>query len=269
VQDVTARRETEGEATRRIGTSFVGKYIFLDTLQESQFGATYLVRNTENDVLYIIKKLCKKMGGLREARKLSKLAHPNLIKIYGVGSDTEKGILITEYAEGGSLADRLIKPYPLNIAARIFRQIASCLAYAHRNGIIHGNLRPTNILFDKANNVKLTDFAMPEHYLRNRDNWYSAPERKRSRAADIYAAGVILHQLLTSKLPDIRAGGEIGWISRSSNIRFAMLNLVSQMLEANPSRRPCSFDAILSSMENQQQSETGPHISSPEETVVG
>jgi len=267
LKDIAAQRETKGEATQKIGVGFVGKYIFLDTLQESQFGATYLVKNTENDSLCIIKKLCKNLGGVREARILSKLAHPNLIKIYGVGSDSDKGILITEYAEGGSLGDRLIKPYPLNTATRIFRQIASGLAYAHRNGVIHGNVRPTNILFDKANNVKLTDFALPEHYLRNRDNWYSAPERKRSRAADIYAAGIILHQLLTSRLPDIRARGELGWISKSSDLRFVMLNLVSQMLEIDPSRRPGSFDAILSSMENQQQSDTGSLIPLAEETT--
>jgi serine/threonine protein kinase len=252
VQDLAVDEARDGEATKRIGVSFVGKYTFLDTLQESQFGATYLVKNTENGSLRIIKKLCKNIGGIREAKLLSRLTHPHLIKVYGAGLDAKKGIIITEYLEGGSLLDRLIKPYPINTAARIFRQIASALSYAHKNGIVHGNMRPSNVLFDKSNNVKLTDFALPEHYLRNRDNWYAAPERRRSRSADIYATGIILYQLLTARLPDLRDKGELAWISKSADLRFALLNLVSQMLEQDSSRRPASFDSVLNILDKQQ-----------------
>ncbi len=220
-------------------------YAHLDTLHESPFGATYLVKNTKNKTLYVVKKLCRSISGIKEARLLIKLRHPNLIRVYGAGSDSEKGILITEYAQGGSLADRLVRAYPAKEALEIFKQIASGLSYAHKNGIIHGNLRPSNILFDSRNTVKLTDFALPEHYIRRRANWYRAPEREKSILFDVYSTGIILYQLLTTKIPDIRSGGELAWISRSRDGRFSLLNIISQMLERDPARRPRSFEVVL------------------------
>jgi serine/threonine-protein kinase len=267
MQDISPQQESRGET--KLEVSLDTKYTFLDTLSESPYGATYLVKNTSNGTLCIIKKLSKKLSGIREARILSKLSHPNLIKIYGAGADKEKGIMITEYAQGGSLADRLLKPYSIKDALRIITQIASGLSYAHKNKVIHGNLRPSNILFDRNNNVKLTDFALPEHYFRKRGNWYTAPERTKSRASDIYAAGVILHQLLTSRLPDIRARGELAWISKSSNLRFTILNIMSQMLDPIPSQRPESFDIILSQIGRfVDYSGSSPRASAIDKTIV-
>jgi len=235
--------------SRRASSCLLDKYTHLDTLRESPFGATYLVKNSKNDKLYIIKKLCRDISGIREARILSGLNHPNLIRIFGAGKDAEKGILITEYIQGGSLADRLIKPYPVRQALDIFKQVSNGLSYAHKNGILHGNLRPSNILFDEYNKIKLTDFALPEHYAKRKSNWYGAPERQKSTAFDIYSIGVMLYQLLTTRIPDIRAGGDLAWKSRSHDGRFSLLNIMSQMLERDPKKRPSSFDTILQQIE--------------------
>jgi len=250
--------KSAGDLSRKAEISISNKYVHLDTLNESQFGATYLVKNTRDNSLYVVKKICRDTSGVKEARRLAQLRHPNVLRVYGAGVDAKKGILVTEYAHGGSLADRLVNPYPRDEAMEIFCQMASGLSFAHNNGIIHGNLRPSNVLFNNANRVKLADFALPEHYLRRRDNWYGAPERERSVAADIYSAGIILYQLLTSKTPDIRSGGELAWTAKSRNGRFTILNLISQMLERDPSKRPTSVDGILKVCNNVfQRAESG------------
>jgi serine/threonine protein kinase len=123
--------------------------------------------------------------------------------------------------------------------------VAAGLAHAHRHGVVHGNLRPSNILFDSSNNVKVGDFALPEHYARKRNNWYTAPEREKSELADIYSLGVILYRLLMMRLPFRGAEGDLKWIAKSNDPRFTILNVLCQMLEREPYRRPHSFDQIL------------------------
>lgn len=76
------------------------------------------------------------------------------------------------------------------------------LDYAHKNNIIHGNLRPTNILFSREDHVKVTDFGLSPHYEEmDAKNWFSPPEKSISKQADIYALRVILYQLLTGENP--------------------------------------------------------------------
>ena len=82
--------------------------------------------------------------------------------------------------------------------------------FVHKNNIIHGNLRPSNVLFDANEVVKLSDFGLPIHYDGPaKKNWYSPPERKASRQGDIYGMGVILHQMLTGRNPGYDSGNNL------------------------------------------------------------
>ena len=228
---------------------FVGNCSFLDTLKETQFGATYLVENRADGKLYVIKKMIRREMGLRDAKILAKLDHPNIIRIYGAGGDASKNVIVTEYAPGGSLADRLVKPYPVDTALTIFKQIASALNLAHRNSVVHGNLRPSNILFDLEDSVKLTDFSLPEHYSEKGKNWYAAPELKRERASDVYSAGVILHQLVTNQIPTFDSFGRLVWRSGQTGIPLEIINLINKMLRRNISERCCSFEEVLAEID--------------------
>jgi len=229
----------------KLDQKLISNCVFLETLKESPFGATYLVKSQKDGSLYVIKKMLRTTEGIKESRKLASLNHPNLLEIYGAGSSRNTGVIISQYAQGGALSNRLIRLYSIKEAMVLFKQIASGLKCAHDNGIVHGNLRPSNILFDEDGNVKICDFALPEHYLRKRDNWYAAPESEKTFSSDIFATAVILHQLLTTRLPHFNSVGELGWIARSGDIRFALLNLISEMLERNPANRPKSFDEVL------------------------
>lgn len=246
------KKRTDESVAQEDGTAvtgFVGNCSFLDTLKETQFGATYLVENRADGKLYVIKKMVRREMGLREAKILAKLDHPNIIRIFGAGGDASKNVIVTEYAQGGSLADRLVKPYPVDTAVTIFKQIASALNLAHRNNIVHGNLRPSNILFDLEDRVKLTDFSLPEHYSKSRRNWYAAPEQKKERASDVYSAGVILHQLLTNQTPIFDNYGRLIWQFDQTRIPLEITNLINRMLRRKISERCSSFEEVLSEIE--------------------
>ncbi len=181
--------------------SFIGKCQFLDTIRETKYSTTLLVENRESRELYVIKKNDKCSNGLKEARILSKLKHDNIINIFGAGGDERRLVVVMEYCQGGSLSDRMVKTYPVDKAMRIIKDISGGLDFAHRNGIIHGNLRPSNILFNKEEVLKLTDFGLPPHYNLMEKNWYAPPEKRVSKQGDIYALGVILHNLIYGKNP--------------------------------------------------------------------
>ncbi|MDD3731264.1 MAG: protein kinase [candidate division Zixibacteria bacterium] len=190
--------------------SFIGKCRYLDTIKETKFSSTILVENKVNKRLYIIKKHSKGEAGRKEAKLLSTLKHRNIINIFGSGGDNKSTVVISEYAPGGSLADRMVRKYEWHKAADIILQVALGLDFAHKNNIVHGNLRPSNILFDVEENVKLSDFGMPIHYdAPQKKNWYSPPERKISRQGDIYGMGVIFHQLVTGRNPQYDAGDNL------------------------------------------------------------
>ena len=256
---LSAACETDTKSPKRqpeVSTSvksFIGNCSFLDTVKETQFGATYLVENNAEGKLYIIKKMIKREMGLKEAKILAKLKHTNVVKIYGAGGDTNKNVIVSEYAPGGSLANRLVKAYPLDHALVIFKQIASALSFAHKNNIIHGNLRPSNILFDIDDTVKLTDFSLPEHYSKGKKNWYSAPERKKVKASDVYSAGVILYQLLTNRLPIFDNYGRLICQPSDMGIPLLITNLISKMLRKNISQRHSSFEEILAEIDQYEK----------------
>jgi serine/threonine-protein kinase len=189
--------------------SFIGKCRYLDTIRSSKFSVTVLVENIESRELYVIKKHEQSSAGLKEARILANLKHDNVIHIFGAGGDARRMTVMMEYAPGGSLVDRMVKTYPYEKAMDIIIPTAGALDFAHKNNIIHGNLRPSNILFDREDKIKVTDFGLPPHYDMTEKDWYVPPEREVSKQGDIFALGVIMYQLLFGKNPEYERGGKL------------------------------------------------------------
>jgi len=211
--------------------SFLGKCRYLDTVKETRFSSTILVENRTTKKLYVIKKHSRGEAGRKEAKLLSSLKHENIINIFGSGGDRKTTVVISEYAQGGSLADRMVRNYNWEKAFKIILEVAAGLDHAHRNNIIHGNMRPSNVLLDADKVVKLCDFCMPPHYDEGKKkNWYSPPEHKKSRQGDIYAMGVILHQMITGRNPSYDSAGNLRLDDIQMELPEDIANMIRKLL---------------------------------------
>jgi serine/threonine-protein kinase len=151
-----------------------------------------------------------------EARTVARLQHPHILPVYDYGVEDDILYLVMAYVEGGTLSDRIDRgPMPLAEVERLLRQIASALDYAHRQGVIHRDIKPDNILLDKEGHALLADFGIVkivegEGHLTGTGGLvgtpaYMAPEQGRgeqvTNSADIYSLGVVVYQMVTGKKP--------------------------------------------------------------------
>ena len=178
-----------------------------DTLLGRRVAVKVLAEELTND-----RAAVRRFG--REARATAKLAHPNVTKVYDF-TDGAAPLLVLELLEGQTLADRLRRggALPPLEAARIAAAVADGLDAAHRAGIIHRDVKPSNIMLMPGGDVKVMDFgiaaAWDAHSTTGRQLLatasYVAPERiagsRASPAGDIYSLGAVLYEMLTGRPP--------------------------------------------------------------------
>jgi len=234
----------EGEASQ-----FLGRCTFLDTIKEHPYGATYIVEERDTHELYVIKKIVKREPGLKEARLLSRLKHPHIVNIFGAGEDQDKAVVLMQYARGGSLSDRLVRRMPYHELVHLLQACLDGLDFAHKNHILHGNVRPSNILISKDQTPWLSDFGLPEHYGRMSGNWYGAPEGKKSVQSDVYSLGVIAYQLLTNQLPIHDRRGRLSFAGLGLEAPTELQQILERMLERDLARRYGSCQEVLEDLE--------------------
>src|SRR2546422_403954 len=151
----------------------------------------------------------------KEALAAGALIHPNIVSVYDTGQHDEAPYVVMEYVAGGSLASRLGQgPLPAAEVSAIGAEVCAALAYAHRVGVIHRDLKPDNILISESGQVKVTDFAVAGAALGGDLTAtgallgtlsFLAPEvlegGEPNPAADLYALGVVLFKALTGRSP--------------------------------------------------------------------
>ncbi len=245
--------------------NFVGSCAFLETLKEGLYSSSYLVEDRLTRALFVIKKQNKPDIGLREAKLLSNLSHQNILRIHGAGADDAKLVIVMDYAQGGSLADRLVKPLEWRDARKLMLQIAHGMDFAHKNNIVHGNLKPANILFDRDENLRIADFALMPNVEKNAVNWYQAPERRKSKQADIYSAGIIFYQLLTNRIPTFDTHGKFMWIDSNRETGEFQRGLIESMIKTAPSDRSKSFAEVIEQLNSEQSTAAA---ESPEDSGI-
>jgi serine/threonine protein kinase len=153
-----------------------------------------------------------------EAEAIANLSHAHIVQVYNYGEHDHVPFFAMEYLEGGNLAQRLKRGrMSLREGVELIETLARAIHHAHLRGIIHRDLKPGNILFGADGTPKIADFSIAK-YLHGRGDptetgaimgtaCYMAPEQAwgRSRrvkpAADIYALGAILYQVLTGQPP--------------------------------------------------------------------
>ncbi len=152
---------------------------------------------------------------VQEARAVAKLIHPNILQIHDFGDQDNITYIVMEYVEGGTLKDRLKRALPVPEAIDYMIQAAEGLDCAHRNGIIHRDVKPANMLLRKDGYLLLSDFGIAK-ILEGTTNLtrvgtgigtpqYMSPEQGTGQAvdrrSDIYSLGIVLFHCLAGRVP--------------------------------------------------------------------
>ena len=194
----------------------------------------------------------------READALARLDHPNVVAFYGTGEQDGLSYLVTEYVYGHPLRQRLdLGPLPPSEAADVLTQLAGAVDAAHAEGILHRDIRPTNVLLRRDGRVKLADFGLARQpgdatvTLMGAlvgEPAYLAPERLRggaaSPASDLWALGVLLYEMLAGRAPFEGANFPLvahqivmGAPAPLSGVSPALQAVLDRALEKDPARR--------------------------------
>jgi serine/threonine protein kinase len=151
----------------------------------------------------------------QEARSVAKLAHPNIVQIHDFGEQDQITYIVMEFVDGGTLKDRLKKPLSVPEAVDWMIQAAEGLECAHRNGIVHRDVKPANMLLRKDGHLLLSDFGIAKilegttHLTRVGTGigtpQYMSPEQGMGRnvdgRSDIYSLGIVFFHCLAGRVP--------------------------------------------------------------------
>ncbi|WP_257448440.1 bifunctional serine/threonine-protein kinase/formylglycine-generating enzyme family protein [Archangium lipolyticum] len=249
-------------------------------------GVVYLAQDTSLERLVAVKFIASEQPTPQvranfetEARAIARLQHPNVVTVFRVGEIEGHAYIVSEYVVGQSLA-KLPRPMPWRRALALGLGLARGLAAAHRQGVLHRDIKPTNALVTERGEVKLLDFGLAERFDRSADSLpsgrrifagtprYMAPELLSGGSAtprsDIYSLGLVLHELCTDRLP--RAQEELlarlsrrapaqephdapvpAGLAEGMDPDFAAL--IHQCLAPNPSERFASAERVCELLE--------------------
>ena len=217
-----------GRQTQATGASLpaVPGYEIVAELGRGGMGVVYQARQYSLKRLVALKMI---LAGLHadatarvrfrtEAEAVARLQHPNIVQIYEVGESDGRPFLSLEYTDGGSLLQKVAgTAQPEREAARLVETLARAVHYTHQRGILHRDLKPTNVLLTAGGTPKITDFGLAKvldadvgptrsETLLGTPS-YMAPEQaagdttKVGASADVYSLGAILYELLTGRAP--------------------------------------------------------------------
>ncbi len=208
----------------------IGRYHILEQLGEGGMATVYKAYDTHLEAEVAVKvirtdelppkvlaRALKRFE--REAKALARLNHPNIVKVTDYGEYEGQPYLVMPYLTGGTLKERLKKTerMPWQEAARLLVPIAKALDYAHKRGMIHRDVKPSNILITETGEPMLTDFGVAKILddeatldltgtnMAVGTPEYMAPEQVTAKTvdhrADIYALGVVFYEMVTGRKP--------------------------------------------------------------------
>jgi eukaryotic-like serine/threonine-protein kinase len=274
----------ELRSAAEIGQALGGDFEVVRTLGRGSMATVYLARERELGRLVAVKVLLPGRAAdetarrrfEREARASASLVHPNVVQVFRFGRlPDETPYLVMRFVKGRTLEERLKAegPLPVDLSRRVLNEVASALAAAHAQGIVHRDVRPANILWDEeSGSAHLTDFGIAALLVTGSDDVtrltktgqmvgdprYLSPEqlldKDLTELADMYAFGVLGYELLTGEGPyDARTNTQ--WItahltadpkdlrSMRPDIPADVADLLRRCLNREPNHRPRAADA--------------------------
>jgi serine/threonine-protein kinase len=195
----------------------IGKYKILSTIGSGGFGTVYLAEDTWIDKKVAL-KVPHKQGVdfgelLREPRLLASLNHPNIVTILTAEKQENVFFIVMEFVPGETLEAIIAREGALDVARALDYtcQISNAVDHAHKQGVLHRDLRPSNVLVAESGMLKVADFGT-SRFLEIAAHGttvigsppYMAPEQFHGKsvfASDIYSLGVTMYQMLTGELP--------------------------------------------------------------------
>ncbi len=249
------------------GSLLSDRYHLDRALGEGSFAQVYLATDRRLNRQVAVKVLKPELAAQRdflrrftlEAQRVAELDHPNILSIFDYGEAEGTVFLVMPYSDGGTLADRLQRGIPgggsgipsLEETGRYLGHAAAALDFAHARGIVHGDVKPQNMLLrDDGKWLLLTDFGLAK--LLNvasgsqitpsvvGSSAYMAPEQFQGggdQAADIYALGCVLFELLT---------GEVPYTGTPEQIEYGhVLSGIPSVVTRSQGKLPKSFQAVI------------------------
>ncbi len=255
-----------------------GHFLLEKELGHGGMGGVYLGRDRMLDRPVGIKVMLKSLGDdptfverfQREAQAAARLNHPNIAQIYSFGTEQGMPYIAMELCTGGSL-DKDMEKNPGSMdpvkVMRLGRQLAEALALAAEQGLVHGDVKPENVLYDTEGNAKLVDFGLAAMQGDSNEIWgtpyYISPEKVRRQPidyrADIYSLGGTLYHALTGQPPFegvdatavVKARFEAPPPKPSAirpEIPKEIDDIIMRMLELEPSMRYPTYESLLGDM---------------------
>lgn len=252
-----------------------GQFVLEKELGHGGMGGVYLGRDKMLDRKVAIKIMLKELGDdplfverfQREAQAAAKLNHPNIAQIYSFGQQDGQPYIAMELVSGGSL-DKKMEAEPGKLdpiwVMRVGQQLAEGLAMAAESGLVHGDMKPENVLFDSEGNAKIVDFGLAAMHQDSDEIWgtpyYISPEKVRKQKldyrADMYSLGGTLYHALTGVAPFegedaiavVKARFD-GAPKKPSEVRpdlpEGIDEIIMRMLALEPSERHPTYQSLL------------------------
>ena len=252
-----------------------GHFVLERELGHGGMGGVYLARDKMLDRKVAIKVMLKSLGEdpafverfQREAQAAARLNHPNIAQIYSFGQENGMPYIAMELVGGGSL-DKEMEANPGTMdpvrVMKVGQQVADALALAAEQGLVHGDVKPENVLFDADGNAKLVDFGLAAMQGDSSEIWgtpyYISPEKVRRQKidyrADIYSLGGTLYHALTGVAPfegenatEVVKARFNGPPRKPSEVRADLPPeldpIIMRMLEVEPSMRYPTYQSLL------------------------
>jgi eukaryotic-like serine/threonine-protein kinase len=204
-------------------TLFDGRYRIVRKLGSGGMANVYLAEDQELGRRVAIKILNDRHANddqfverfRREAKNAAGLSHPNIVSIYDRGEAEGTYYIAMEFLDGRSLKELIVSrgPAPISVAIDYTRQILGALRFAHRNGIVHRDIKPHNVLVDSEGRLKVTDFGIARAGASQMTEagsiigtaQYLSPEQAKGspvdQTSDLYSVGIVLYELVTGAVP--------------------------------------------------------------------